>query len=173
MVSRRQKSNKYYIKTFGCYANEVDSDYIAGLLENLGFSELKKKGRNETEEIEHALKNADILVINSCSVRQKSEDKVYGIGKMIKNNPKPRAKVVLTGCMVGSVTGDRKRFSEKQLEFEEVFVGAPIALVWHHEIGFFQRSVGAERGRCRRRKFGVCQHAHGAERKLLDEPDLE
>lgn len=113
-----RKSKKYYIKTFGCYANEVDSDYIAGLLESLGYSELERKGRNETEEIEHALKNADILVINSCSVRQKSEDKVYGIGKMIKNNPKARAKVVLTGCMVGSVTGDRKRFSEKQLKMK-------------------------------------------------------
>jgi len=111
-----RKSKKYYIKTFGCYANEVDSDYIAGLLENLGFSELDKKGRNETEEIEHALKNADILIVNSCSIRQKSEDKVYGIGKMIKNNPKARAKTVLTGCMVGSVTGDRKRFSENQLK---------------------------------------------------------
>jgi len=118
MVLRLRKSKKYYIKTFGCYANEVDSDYISGLLENLGFSELEKKGRNETEEIEHALKNSDILIINSCSVRQKSEDKVYGIGKMIKNNPKARAKVVLTGCMVGSVTGDRKRFSENQLKMK-------------------------------------------------------
>ena len=118
MVLRLRKSKKYYIKTFGCYANEVDSDYIAGLLENLGFSELEKRGRNETEEIGYALKNADILVINSCSVRQKSEDKVYGIGKMIKNNPKARAKVVLTGCMVGSVTGERKRFSEKQLKMK-------------------------------------------------------
>lgn len=113
MVSQKQK--KYYIKTFGCYANEVDSDYIAGVLENLGFKELSKKEGNETTEIRHALKNADIVIINSCSIRQKSEDKVYGIGKMIKNFPNPRAKVVLTGCMVGSVTGERKRFSEKEL----------------------------------------------------------
>ena len=114
MVFLKQK--KYYIKTLGCYANEVDSDYIAGVLEDLGFKELAKKEGNETAEIKHALKNADILIINSCSVRQKSEDKVYGIGKMIKNFPKPRAKVVLTGCMVGSVTGERKRFSEKEMK---------------------------------------------------------
>jgi tRNA-2-methylthio-N6-dimethylallyladenosine synthase len=110
------KSKRYYIKTFGCYANEVDSDYTAGFLEKLGFKELKRKVGNETTEIKHALKNSDILIINSCSVRQKSEDKVYGIGKMVKDCKDVRAKVFLTGCMVGSVTGDRKRFSKKELQ---------------------------------------------------------
>jgi len=112
MVSKKKR---YYIKTFGCYANEADSDLVAGVLEKLGFEELDKKEGNETAEITHALQNADVLIVNSCSVRQKSEDKVYGIGKMIKNYEKVRAKVFLTGCMVGSVTGDRKRFSEKEL----------------------------------------------------------
>ncbi len=106
----------YYIKTFGCYANEADSDLIAGVLEKAGFKELKKKNGNETQEISHALKNSDILIVNSCSVRQKSEDKVYGLGKMIKHGVKNRAKVFLTGCMVGSAVGDRKRFTEKELQ---------------------------------------------------------
>jgi len=110
-----EKSKRYYIKTFGCYANEVDSDFTAGFLENVGFKELEKMPGNETTEIKYALKNSDILIINSCSVRQKSEDKVYGIAKMIKNCKDIRAKVFLTGCMVGSVTGDRRRFSKKEL----------------------------------------------------------
>lgn len=113
MVSQRQL--KYYIKTFGCYANEVDSDLIAGVLESFGFKRLEKKEGNETTEIKHALENSDVLIINSCSVRQKSEDKVYGIGKIVKDTKKVRAKVFLTGCMVGSVLGDRKRYSEKEL----------------------------------------------------------
>ena len=83
MVLRLRKSKKYYIKKFGCYANEVDSDYIAGLLENLGFSELEKRGRNETEEIGYALKM--LIFCNQLLFRQtEREDKVYGIGKMIK-----------------------------------------------------------------------------------------
>lgn len=114
MVSRKLK--KYYIKTFGCYANEVDSDVIAGILEKFGFEELERKQGNETAEIVNALEKADVLVINSCSVRQKSEDKIYGIGKMVKNCKNLKAKVILTGCMVGSVTGDRKRFSDKELK---------------------------------------------------------
>ena len=109
------KSKFYYIKTFGCYANEVDSDLIAGVLEELGFKELKRKPGNETSEIKYALKNSDVLIINSCSVRQKSEDKVYGLGKIIKDTEGIKAKVILTGCMVGSVSGDRRRFSEKEL----------------------------------------------------------
>ena len=113
MTSR--KSKFYYIKTFGCYANEADSDLIAGVLEDLGFKELKRKPGNETSEIKYALKNSDVLIINSCSVRQKSEDKVYGLGKIIKDTEGIKAKVILTGCMVGSVSGDRRRFSEKEL----------------------------------------------------------
>jgi len=110
-----EKSKFYYIKTFGCYANEADSDLIAGVLEDLGFKELKRKPGNETSEIKYALKNSDVLIINSCSVRQKSEDKVYGLGKIIKDTENAKAKVILTGCMVGSVSGDRRRFSEKEL----------------------------------------------------------
>ena len=114
MVSK--KSGTYYIKTFGCYANEADSDLIAGVLEKFGFRELKIKKGNETYETRYALEKADVLVVNSCSVRQKSEDKVYGLGKIIKNAENIKAKVFLTGCMVGSATGDRKRFSEKELK---------------------------------------------------------
>ncbi len=114
---RDKRLKKYFIKTFGCYANEVDSDLIAGLLENLGFKELKTSSfKNEVEEIGYVLEKADIFIVNSCSVRQKSEDKVYGIGKMIKNSKKKKATVVLTGCMVGSAVGDRKRFTLKELK---------------------------------------------------------
>lgn len=117
------KPKKYYIKTFGCYANEVDSDVIAGVLEDLGFEELKKlKFKNETEEVGYVLKNADIFIVNSCSVRQKSEDKVYGLGKLVneyeKKNKRKKKKtyVFLTGCVVGSTLGDRKRSSIEQLK---------------------------------------------------------
>jgi tRNA-2-methylthio-N6-dimethylallyladenosine synthase len=121
------KSKKYYIKTFGCYANEVDSDVIAGVLEDLGFEELKKiKFKNETEEVDYVLKNADVFIVNSCSVRQKSEDKVYGLGKLVneyekknkgsKKVSKKKTYVFLTGCVVGSTLGDRKRSSIEELK---------------------------------------------------------
>jgi len=96
------KRKKYFIKTFGCQANIADSNNIAGVLESLGFQ--------EAESIE----DSDVFIINTCSVRQKSEDKVYGIAKKFEGGRKPF--VVLAGCMVGSALGDRKRFSFRELK---------------------------------------------------------
>ena len=112
------KKGKYYsIKTFGCYTNEVDSNLIAGVFNLFGFEELKVPSlKNEVLEIKYTLENADVFVVNSCSVRQKSEDKVYGLGKVLKHYEKKKAKVFLTGCIVGSALGDRKRFSLNQLK---------------------------------------------------------
>lgn len=93
---------KYLINTYGCQANEADSAKIVGILEVLGMEPAQN------------LQEADLFIINSCSVRQKSEDKVYGLGKKLgeisQENPGKKPLVVLTGCLVGSVTGDRVRF---------------------------------------------------------------
>lgn len=113
-------SKTYFVKTFGCYANEADSNLIAGVLEDLGFLELKlPKFKNEVEEINYVLKKANLFIVNSCSVRQKSEDKVYGIGKIINQfdrEKRERACVLLTGCIVGSALGDRKRYLIEELQ---------------------------------------------------------
>lgn len=111
---------KYSIKTFGCQANIADSNSIAGVLEALGYEELALPNfKTEKEEFAFVLANVDLYIINTCSVRQKSEDKVYGIGKAIKqvlvtSGQKPF--IVLAGCMVGSVTGDRQRYALDELK---------------------------------------------------------
>ena len=90
------KPKTYNIMTFGCAANLADSSAIAGILEALGF-----------EKTEDYLKS-DVFIVNTCSVRQKSEDKVHGLGQKLKR-AKSRPFVIMAGCMVGSVTGDRQR----------------------------------------------------------------
>ena len=97
------KPKKYYIKTLGCQANIADSNTITGILESLGFE--------PTKDIE----NSNLIIINTCSIRQKSEDKVYGMGKLFKGPEKTFTKenkpfVIMAGCMVGSVTGERQRY---------------------------------------------------------------
>ena len=57
---------KVFVKTYGCQMNKNDSERIAALLHSLGFS--------ETEE-ESA---ADLILINTCSVRQSAEDRLFG-----------------------------------------------------------------------------------------------
>lgn len=96
------KVQKYHILTFGCQANVADSSTMAGILEALGFERTNK------------FEESDIFIINTCSVRQKSEDKVYGIARKLKLLDK-KPFVIMAGCMVGSVTGDRQRY-----EFEEL-----------------------------------------------------
>ncbi len=80
----------YFIKTFGCQANKSDSERIAGDYQARGFSEAK------------SWQKADEIVINTCSVRQRAEDRVAGflnnIKKYFQNSPKP--KIILTGCML-------------------------------------------------------------------------
>lgn len=77
---------KYFIKTFGCQMNISDSEKIAYFLE--------KKGLKKASE----LKEANLVVVNSCSVRQMAEDRVYGfIHNLWKNFP--QKKIILTGCL--------------------------------------------------------------------------
>jgi tRNA-2-methylthio-N6-dimethylallyladenosine synthase len=75
---------KFHIITLGCQMNYSDSARIKAVLINCGFS------YSETEE------NADIIIFDSCSVRQKSEDKITG---KLKNIP-PSTKIRITGCMI-------------------------------------------------------------------------
>ncbi|MGB4714651.1 MAG: tRNA (N6-isopentenyl adenosine(37)-C2)-methylthiotransferase MiaB, partial [Defluviitoga tunisiensis] len=57
---------KFFIRTFGCQMNLNESEIMAGLLINEGFE--------WTENPDEA----DIIIINSCSVREKAENKMYG-----------------------------------------------------------------------------------------------
>jgi len=93
----------YYIDTYGCQANESDSEKLSNILDSLGLESCS------------SVELADIYIINSCSVRQKSEDKVYGLAKsLVKGERKPF--IVLAGCMVGSVKGERIRYSFEELQ---------------------------------------------------------
>src|SRR5437660_6916059 len=58
-------ARKYLIETFGCQMNVHDSERMAGLLEQAGF------------EAAESASDADVVVINTCSVREHAEDKLY------------------------------------------------------------------------------------------------
>ena len=113
------KPGKYHIKTFGCQANIADSSTLAGILESLGYEHFSTDTKeNENLELIKTLSETDLFVINTCSVRQKSEDKVYGIGKAVRIVREEQGRkpfIVMAGCMVGSVTGERQRY-----EFDEL-----------------------------------------------------
>ena len=80
---------KVYIETLGCQMNKSDAERMFGMLEHLDYTETKDP------------KEADLLIINTCSIRQLSEEKAYsqiGVwGKWKKN--KPDLKIVFAGCV--------------------------------------------------------------------------
>ena len=83
------KDKKYLIKTHGCQANFRDSETIAGLLEELGFIE------TTSEE------DADIVLINTCAIREGAEDKVFGEVGALKRlkRERPEMLIGICGCM--------------------------------------------------------------------------
>jgi len=78
--------NKFFLKTYGCQMNELDSEIMVGLLEKRGLC------RTDQED------EADLLLFNTCSIRDLAERKVMGkIGRMGKKEK--RAVIGVTGCM--------------------------------------------------------------------------
>ena len=78
----QQMARKYLIETYGCQMNVHDSERMAGLLEAAGF------------EPTDADDDADLVVINTCSVREKAEEKLYarlGDLKGLQHRDRPRA----------------------------------------------------------------------------------
>lgn len=83
------KDKKYFIITHGCQANQRDSETMAGILEELSYEPCDDE------------KKADVIIINTCAVRQGAEEKVLGeIGalKRLKNN-NPNLVICMAGCM--------------------------------------------------------------------------
>ncbi len=79
----------FYIETLGCQMNKSDSERISGILSHFGYFETENE------------KEAQLLIINTCSIRQLSEDKAYsklGVwGKRKKSNPE--IKIAICGCV--------------------------------------------------------------------------
>lgn len=81
---------KVILKTFGCQMNDFDSDMAAGLLKKEGHEIVKDEGA------------ADVILFNTCSVRQHAEDRVFGQLAELKTEKKKRPDLVIgvMGCMV-------------------------------------------------------------------------
>lgn len=111
-----------FIKTFGCQANKSDSERILGDYIARGYTETLN------------WRNADEIVLNTCSVRQSAEDRVRGfivnLNKFLVTSKRNKPKVILTGCML--------HFNEQEIKglLPEVDEILPIA-----EVGFNQKAI--------------------------------
>ncbi len=91
--------SSYYIWTIGCQMNKADSESLSTALNQAGLSAAPSASQ------------ADVVVLNSCVVRQTAEDKVIGTLGMMKSvkAKKPGQILALMGCMVGARTEELER----------------------------------------------------------------
>jgi len=89
-----KKIEKYFIHTFGCQQNVADSERIASLYESRGISPAQ------------SMNEADIIILNTCVIRERAEEKVFGLIRSIRegNYGKTDAHIVVTGCLIGAAT---------------------------------------------------------------------
>jgi tRNA-2-methylthio-N6-dimethylallyladenosine synthase len=99
---------KYHIWTEGCQMNVADSQRVSSALERLGLS------------LSRTAEEADVIVLNTCVVRQSAENKAYGRLFSLKplKESKPGLVINLMGCMVG-VKGHEHL--QKRFPFVDVF----------------------------------------------------
>ncbi len=82
-------SERYYIRTFGCQMNEHDSERISGMLTDEGLLEAS------------SLEEADVVVLNTCCIRENADNKLYGtLGHLSsQKQANPDLRIVVAGCL--------------------------------------------------------------------------
>ena len=80
---------KYYITTMGCQLNENDSEKLAGIVESMGFEKTEK------------LEEADLVIYNTCCVRENAEERLFGkLGELKKQKEEKGTIIAIGGCMM-------------------------------------------------------------------------
>lgn len=84
---------KYYITTMGCQLNENDSEKLAGIVEGMGFEKTEK------------LEEADLVIYNTCCVRENAEERLFGkLGELKKQKEEKGTIIAIGGCMMQEPT---------------------------------------------------------------------
>ena len=94
ILSKAEKTPKYYIATFGCQQNEADSERLSGTAKNLGYE--------KAENIE----DADLIIFNTCAVREHAELRALSKTGQLKHLKEKNKKLLigLWGCMVSQTS---------------------------------------------------------------------
>lgn len=109
-AENKQRAKKFFIQTYGCQMNEHDSETISGMFELMGLSETR-----EPEE-------ADLIIYNTCAVRENAELKVYGNLHILKKfkEKNPDLIIAVCGCMMQQphvIEEIKKRYAHVNLIF--------------------------------------------------------
>lgn len=97
---------KYFLKTYGCQMNERDSESLKALTENLGFTRCDDYN------------DADLVILNTCSIRENAHNKAFGMIGRIKHLKETKDVILgITGCMPQEEAVASKLLKEKAVDF--------------------------------------------------------
>ncbi len=96
-------TKKFYLETYGCQMNEYDSHLVESLLISAGFQKTDVQ------------KDADIVIMNTCSVRRKAEERALGRIRSVPSNGK-QPEIAVIGCMAQKM-GDRLLNENKNVKY--------------------------------------------------------
>lgn len=122
----------YYIKTFGCQMNVYDSQRIASILQSLGFEETASP------------KNADLIIFNTCHIREKAAEKVFSdLGRinLIKEERQKQGLDTIIG-VVGCVV----QAEDSQITIRAPFVDFATGPLTYHRIPEILAKIGRKKG---------------------------
>ena len=90
------QKNKIYIETYGCQMNLADTEIVLGILNSKGYS------------VTQDANDADVVLLNTCSIRENAEQRIYGRLGRFKNlkESKPNLVVGILGCMAERLRKD-------------------------------------------------------------------
>ncbi len=97
-----------YVETYGCQMNVADTEMVLGLLQGAGYGRTEDPAR------------ADLILLNTCAVREKAEEKVYARASMLAaHKARPGVVLGITGCMAEHLKGAIRQ----QAPYVDVVVG--------------------------------------------------
>jgi tRNA-2-methylthio-N6-dimethylallyladenosine synthase len=101
-------TRRYFVRTFGCQMNEHDSERIAGLLD--------ADGMEPTDDVA----SADVVVLNTCCIRENADNKLYGTLGALKplKDARPDLRIMVAGCLAQM---DRDAVRERAPHVDVVF----------------------------------------------------
>lgn len=85
-IENRFKGKNFFLRTYGCQMNVHDSEQIRNYLLNLGYNEVD------------SLENSDIVVLNTCAIRENAKEKLYGFLSRAKHLKKEKKDLIICIC---------------------------------------------------------------------------
>lgn len=120
---------KYFIKTFGCAQNTADSEKIEGNLIDQGMTAAR------------SINSADLIIINTCMVREAAENRVYGLVNNL-NKKEKIPNIIVTGCMSGIGKNNKKYLTKLQEKLPNVKIEFTDDLIKPKKVKRLDRKVG-------------------------------